>query len=105
MGTTATSGAGRRWLHFGFTMKRLCFALIISFGLSGCAALDELYGTTESDEVMLAATPSSPPAPPAYEFCRRIAAQEAARDNPTRDTQTRRADTNFRDCVATFGDV
>jgi hypothetical protein len=84
-------------------MKRLCCALIVSFGLSGCAALDALYGTAETDEVMLAATPP-PPAPPTYEFCRRIAAQDAAKDGPTRETQTRRADTNFRDCVAAFGD-
>jgi hypothetical protein len=54
---------------------------------------------------MLAATPPPPPAQPAYEFCRRIAAQEAAKDNPTRETQTRRADTYFRDCVTAFGDI
>jgi hypothetical protein len=86
-------------------MNRLCCALIVSFGLSGCAALDELYGPAETDEVMLAATPPPPPAQPAYEFCRRIAAQEAAKDNPTRETQTRRAVTYFRDCVTAFGDI
>ena len=83
-------------------MNRLCCALIVSFGLSGCAALDELYGPAETDEVMLAATPPPPPAQPAYES---IAAQEAAKDNPTRETQTRRADTYFRDCVTAFGDI
>jgi|694.fasta_scaffold147544_3 hypothetical protein len=83
-------------------MNRLCCALIVSFGLSGCAALDELYGPAETDEVMLAATPPPPPAQPAYEC---IAAQEAAKDNPTRETQTRRADTYFRDCVTAFGDI
>lgn len=86
-------------------MKRLCCALIASFALSGCAALDELYGTPQTDEVVLATAPPPPPARPAYEFCRRIAAQEAAKDNPTRETQTRRADASFRDCAATFGDV
>jgi hypothetical protein len=86
-------------------MKRLCLALIASLALNGCSALDALYGTPETDEVVLASAPTPPPARPAYEFCRRIAAQEALKDNPTRETQTRRGDTNFRDCVATFGDV
>ncbi len=84
-------------------MNRLCCALIASLALSGCSALEQLYGTPETDEVILAATPP-PPARPAYEFCRRIAAQDAAKDNPSRETQTRRTDANFRDCVATFGD-
>jgi len=87
-------------------MKRICCALLAALCLSGCAGMDPLglYGEPEPLEVPIAA--SAPAAPqPSYGFCRRIAAQDGAKDNPTRDTQTRRTEASFRDCVMAFGDV
>ncbi len=62
-----------------------------------------LYSEPEPAEVPIAAT--APASQPSYSFCRRIAAQDGAKDNPTRDTQIRRTEASFRDCVAAFGDI
>jgi hypothetical protein len=87
------------------TMKRPCCALLAVFCLSGCAGTDwDPFSDPEPVEVLIA-TPLPAAAPPSYDFCRRIAAQEGAKDNPTRETQVRRTEVSFRDCVASFGDA
>ncbi|MEY4707981.1 MAG: hypothetical protein RJB58_1704 [Pseudomonadota bacterium] len=87
-------------------MKRTCCALLAALCLSGCAGMDPLglYGEPEPLEVPIAASAPAPPQP-SYGFCRRIAAQDGAKDNPTRDTQLRRTEASFRDCVMAFGDI
>ncbi|OAI42389.1 hypothetical protein AYO42_02455 [Rhizomicrobium sp. SCGC AG-212-E05] len=85
-------------------MKKTCCALLAVFCLSGCADPLGLFGEAEPAEVLLA-VPEPAPAAPDYNFCRRIAAQDAAKDNPTRDTQARRQEASFRDCAAAFGDA
>ncbi|MES2473518.1 MAG: hypothetical protein V4601_11855 [Pseudomonadota bacterium] len=85
-------------------MNRICCALLALFCLSGCADPLGFFGESEPAEILIA-VPEPAPVPPSQNFCRRIAAQDGARDNPTRDTQARRTEASFRDCVWTFGDV
>jgi hypothetical protein len=87
------------------TMKRPCCALLAVFCLSGCAATDwDPFSDPEPEEILIAA-PEPPATPPSHDFCRRIAAQDGAKDNPTRETQARRTEASYRDCVWTFGDA
>ena len=87
-------------------MKRTCCALLATFCFSGCAGLDPLgfYGEPEPVEIPIATSAPAPQQQP-YNFCRRIAVQDGAKDNPTRDTQIRRTEASFRDCVMAFGDA
>lgn len=87
-------------------MNRTCCVLLAVFCLSGCAGADPLglFAEPEPVEVLIAAPAPAPPQPP-YNFCRRVAAQDGAKDNPTRDTQIRRTEASFRDCVMAFGDI
>jgi len=86
-------------------LNRTCCALLATVFLGGCAGIDPLgfYSRPEPEQILVAAP--LPAAPPSYDFCQRIAAQDAAMGNPTRDTQLRRREASFRDCVWTFGDA